>query len=69
MTAPVFCPGPSLFRDCRRAIVAGIGEMPTGITEGFEEHEHSAHPGSAGYQLRFVAAWNTGLWPVRLAVF
>jgi hypothetical protein len=35
MTAPVFPPGPSLFRDCRRAIVAGIG---------FEEREHSARP-------------------------
>ena len=30
--------------------------MPAGITEGFEEREHSAHPGSAGCQLAFVGS-------------
>ena len=30
--------------------------MPAGITEGFEEREHSAHPGSAGYQPAFAGS-------------
>ena len=50
MTAPVFCPGPSLFRDCRRAIVAGIG---------FEEREHSARP-TRGAQAASCALWQLG---------
>src|SRR6478735_1877944 len=30
--------------------------MPAGIPEGFEEREHSAHPGSAGYQPAFAGS-------------
>ena len=30
--------------------------MPAGITEGFEEREHSADPGSAAYQPAFAGS-------------
>jgi hypothetical protein len=30
--------------------------MPAWITEGFEEREDSAHPGSAGYQPAFAGS-------------